>query len=60
MTWLFQFFTFLGEIEGYVLVISLIFVAYDKKLAFRLSVMALVAMSLNFLLKTVIANPRHG
>lgn len=57
-TWLFQSFTFLGEVEGYVLVISLIFVAYDKKLAFRLSVMALVAMSLNFLLKTVIANPR--
>ncbi len=57
-TALFQLFTLLGEIEGYVLVVCLIYVAYDKKLAFRLSVLALVTMSLNHLLKTFIANPR--
>lgn len=57
-TWLFQAFTFLCEIEGFVLVVSFIFVAWDKQLAFRLSVIVLLAMSLNFVLKTVIANPR--
>lgn len=57
-TALFQLSTFIGEIEGYVLVVSLVHVAYDKKLAFRLSVLALVTMSLNHLLKTLIANPR--
>jgi membrane-associated phospholipid phosphatase len=54
----FLFFTFLGEVEGYVLLISLIYVTYDKKLAFRLAVLTLVTMSLNHLLKTLIMNPR--
>jgi membrane-associated phospholipid phosphatase len=57
-TALFQGSTLLGEIEGYVLVVSLIFVAYDKGLAFRLAALVLVAMSLNHLLKILIANPR--
>ena len=38
------FFTFLGEIEGYVFLISLLYVTYDKKLAFRLAVLALFAI----------------
>jgi membrane-associated phospholipid phosphatase len=58
LTAVFLFFTFLGEVEGYVLVIALIYVTYDKKLAFRLSVLTLVTMSLNHLLKTVVMNPR--
>jgi len=58
LTKAFQFFTFLGEVEGYVLLITLIFVTYDKKLAYRLSVLTLVTMSLNHLLKTIIMNPR--
>ncbi|RJP15993.1 MAG: phosphatase PAP2 family protein [Candidatus Abyssobacteria bacterium SURF_5] len=58
MTALLQLFSFLGEVEGYILVISLIHVAYDKKLAFRLSALVLLAMSLNHVLKTIIANPR--
>jgi membrane-associated phospholipid phosphatase len=58
LTKLFQFFTFLGEVEGYVLLITLIFVTYDKKLAYRLSVLTLFTMSLNHLLKTIIMNPR--
>jgi membrane-associated phospholipid phosphatase len=58
LTHFFLFFTFLGEVEGYVLLISLIYVTYDKKLAFRLSVLTLITMSLNHLLKTLIMNPR--
>jgi membrane-associated phospholipid phosphatase len=58
LTKLFQFFTFLGEIEGYVLLVTLIYVAYDKRLAYRLSVLTLVTMSLNHLLKTIVMNPR--
>jgi membrane-associated phospholipid phosphatase len=58
LTRFFQFFTFLGEVEGYVLLITLIYVAFDKQLAFRLAVLTLVTMSLNHLLKTLIMNPR--
>ena len=58
LTRLNQFFTFLGEVEGFVLVVALIYVAFDKKLAYRLSVLTLVTMSLNHLLKTIIMNPR--
>ncbi|RJP74049.1 MAG: phosphatase PAP2 family protein [Candidatus Abyssobacteria bacterium SURF_17] len=58
LTILFQFFTFLGETEGYILVIALIYVMYDKKLAFRLSVLTLFMMSLNHFLKMLIRNPR--
>ena len=57
-TALFQFFTYLGDIEGYVLVISVNHVAFDKRLALRLAVVVLVTMSVNHLLKILIANPR--
>jgi membrane-associated phospholipid phosphatase len=58
LTGLFQFFTFLGEVEGYVLLVTLIYVVYDKTLAYRLCVLTLVTMSLNHLLKTIVMNPR--
>ena len=58
LTRAFQFFTFLGEVEGYVLLVTLIYVAYDKRLAYRLAVLTLVTMSLNHLLKMLIMNPR--
>jgi membrane-associated phospholipid phosphatase len=58
LTRVFLFFTYLGDVEGYVLLISVIYVTYDKGLAFRLSVLTLVTMSINHLLKTVIMNPR--
>ncbi len=58
LTRVFQFFTFLGEVEGYVLLIPLIYVTYDKKLAFRLSILTVISMSLNHLLKALIMNPR--
>jgi membrane-associated phospholipid phosphatase len=53
-----QLFTFLGEIEGYVLLVALVYVAHDKRLAVRLAVLTLLAMSLNHVLKTFIRNPR--
>ncbi len=55
---LFQVFNFLGDLEGYVLIVSLVYVAWDKRLAFRLALVAIGAMVLNHALKTVIANPR--
>ena len=58
LTGLFQLFTFLGEVEGYVLLVTLIFVVYDKSLAYRLAVLTLVTMSLNHLLKLIVMNPR--
>lgn len=58
LTRFFQLFTFIGEIEGYVLVLALVYVLYDKRLAFRLAVLTLLAMSFNHLLKTLIGNPR--
>ena len=53
-----QAFTDLGELQGYILLIALVFVAYDKRLAIRLAVLTLVAMSFNHIIKTLIANPR--
>lgn len=54
----FQFFTGIGEIDGYILVATLIYVAFDKTLAVRLTVLVLVTMGLNHILKIVIRNPR--
>jgi membrane-associated phospholipid phosphatase len=54
----FQLFSFLGEIEGYVLVVAFLYVAVDKRLAFRLSVLVLATMCANHWLKTAIGNPR--
>jgi proline iminopeptidase len=53
-----QFLTFLGELEGYVLLVSLVYAAHDKRLAVQLAVLTLVSMSLNHVLKTLIAMPR--
>jgi len=50
--------TFAGEIEGYILIVTLIYVAFDKSLAVRLSVLVLLTMSLNHVLKIIIRNPR--
>jgi len=53
-----QAFTFLGEMEGYVMLIGLVYVAFDKRLAVRLTVVTLVTMTCNHFLKTLIRNPR--
>lgn len=54
----FGFFNFLGEVEGFILIVALIYAAYDKDLAVRLSVLVLLTMTLNHLLKITIQNPR--
>ena len=58
LTTFFQLATFLGEVEGYVLVVTLVYVAWDKRLAFRLGAVVLVTMCLNHVLKILIQNPR--
>jgi undecaprenyl-diphosphatase len=58
LTNVFLFFTFIGEINGYILIATLIYVAFDKRLAVRLSVIVLLSMSLNHILKMIIKNPR--
>jgi membrane-associated phospholipid phosphatase len=50
--------SFLGEVEGYVVVVTLIYTCFDKGLAFRLAVVALLAMLANHFLKLLIRNPR--
>jgi len=50
--------SFVGEVEGYILVVTLIYVAFDKRLAVRLSVLVLLTMCLNHVLKIIIKNPR--
>jgi membrane-associated phospholipid phosphatase len=58
LTDVFLFFTFIGDINGYILIATLIYVAFDKRLAVRLSVVVLLSMSLNHILKMIIKNPR--
>jgi membrane-associated phospholipid phosphatase len=58
LTAFFLFWSFLGETEGYVLILVGIYVLYDKALAYRLSAVVLLAMCLNHALKTLIRNPR--
>lgn len=53
-----QFFTFLGEDEGYILIITFIYIVYDKQLAIRLAFIVLITMAFNHLLKMLIGNPR--
>jgi membrane-associated phospholipid phosphatase len=50
--------TFVGQIEGYILVVTLIYVIFDKTLAVRLAVLVLLTMCLNHVLKIIIKNPR--
>ena len=58
LTGLFLGASFIGEAQFYVALIMLIYVAWDKHLAVRLSFVVLFAMSANDLLKNLIRNPR--
>mgnify|MGYP001278530977 CR=1 FL=1 len=58
LTTVFQVFSFMGEIEGYLLVITALFVAYDKRLALQSALVVLGAMIANHLAKIIIQNPR--
>jgi membrane-associated phospholipid phosphatase len=50
--------TFTGASEGYILIATLIYVWFDKTLAIRLSILVLLTMCLNHVLKIIIKNPR--
>jgi membrane-associated phospholipid phosphatase len=50
--------TFFGSANAYILIFLFLYILWDKRLAVRLSVLVLLTMSLNDLLKTVIHNPR--
>jgi membrane-associated phospholipid phosphatase len=58
LTAFFLLWSFAGETEGFVLILTGIYVMYDKALAYRLSAVVLLAMCLNHALKTFIRNPR--
>lgn len=58
LTKIFQVITFMGGVEGYLIVIALIYCLIGKRLAVNASIIVLVSMILNHLLKTVIQNPR--
>lgn len=57
-TAVFQVFSYLGEIEGYLLVTALLYAAYDKRLAVQSAIVVLIAMIVNHVLKILIKNPR--
>ncbi len=58
VTKLFQAITFMGGVEGYLIVIALIYSSVSKRLAVRASIIVLMSMVANHLLKTLIQNPR--
>jgi len=49
---------FWGGVEGYILLVMLFYVVWNKRLAIRLAVVVLVALSLNDLFKMFLRNPR--
>ena len=58
LTKMFLFASFWGETNAYILVVTLIYVMFDKTLAVRLSVVVLLTMCFNHVLKIIIKNPR--
>ena len=57
-TELFQAITFMGGVEGYLIIIALIYGFFGKRLAVSASIVVLLSMIANHLLKTLIQNPR--
>lgn len=58
LTYFFQGITAMGSADFYVLLIMLAYVAWDKRIAVRLSYLVLITMASNDLLKNLIRNPR--
>ena len=58
LTKLFLLASEIGDTQGYVLIGTLIYVVFDKRLAVRLSILVLLASCLNHVLKISIGNPR--
>lgn len=54
----FQAITFMGGVEGYLIVIALVFCLIGKRLAVSAAIVVLVSMIANHLLKTLVQNPR--
>ena len=50
--------SFAGQVDGYILIVTLIYVMLDKTLAVRLAVLLLMTMCLNHVLKIILKNPR--
>jgi membrane-associated phospholipid phosphatase len=50
--------SFLGDVGGYIFIATLIYVAWNKRLAIQLAFVAIVALSINDLLKIFLKNPR--
>lgn len=50
---IFSAISYMGEVEGYVLILSFIYLVYDKSLAYKLSVLVLLSMCANHLLKSI-------
>jgi len=57
-TRVFQFASAMGEVQGYVLIGTLIYVMFDKRLAIRLVLLVALTAILNHVLKIIIKNPR--
>ncbi|MFA6117996.1 MAG: phosphatase PAP2 family protein [Sphingomonas sp.] len=58
LTEFFLFASNMGEVRGYLLITTLIYVAFDKRLAVRLALLISLTMGFNHLLKIIIKNPR--
>lgn len=57
---IFIFFTWVGDLYGFILVISIVYVMFDKRIGFRLAILAVTTSTLNHLLKINIRNLRPG
>jgi membrane-associated phospholipid phosphatase len=58
LTPLMQSATMLGEVQGYILISTLIYVMFDKRLAVRLALLVTLTMCLNHVVKILVRNPR--
>lgn len=57
-TTLFQFITFWGGVEGYLIIVALLYAAISKRLAVQAALVVLLSAVANHLLKVAIQNPR--
>ena len=58
LTHFFLYCSFLGDVNGYIFITTIIYVMYDKRLALRLAILVLATSGLNHFLKIIIKNPR--
>ncbi|MEM1264075.1 MAG: phosphatase PAP2 family protein [Pseudomonadota bacterium] len=58
LTAIFQGITFMGGVEGYLIVIAFLYTVFKKRIAINASLVVLITMIANHLLKSIIQNPR--